>query len=149
MWAAGLIGSRSSLNRMSRRQPILSQYAPACPNSGGLGASYACDRGDADRADQCVGKREHNITRRHLAHEVVERVGCEIGLALGRPEIPAAHFMAVGLVLVHPPVAHLFERVGAAAVRSTLPPRAIFALSVPERCVQGRPRMRTTCTPGS
>ena len=43
MWADGLIGSRSSLNRMSRRQPILSQYAPACPNSSGLGASYACD----------------------------------------------------------------------------------------------------------
>src|SRR3546814_10373209 len=53
-----------------------------------------------------VRERKHHVTRRDLAHEVIERVATPIPVALGRPQIPARHLVAVRLVLVDPPVAH-------------------------------------------
>src|SRR3546814_7011475 len=53
-----------------------------------------------------VRERKHHVTRRDLAHEVIERVASPIPVALGRPQIPARHLVAVRLVLVDPPVAH-------------------------------------------
>src|SRR3546814_8115415 len=53
-----------------------------------------------------VRERKHHVTRCDLAHEVIERVATPIPVALGRPQIPARHLVAVRLVLVDPPVAH-------------------------------------------
>ncbi len=53
-----------------------------------------------------VGKREDQVARRDLSHEVVVRVARLVGLAFGRPQVAPTKFVAERLVLVHPPVPH-------------------------------------------
>ena len=59
-----------------------------------------------DREDPGVREGEDQITRCDFAHRFIEGVAGAIGIAPGRPEIPASDFVAVGLVLVDPPIAH-------------------------------------------
>ena len=62
---------------------------------------------NADRLDVSVCKGEHHITRCNLPHEVIERVAATIPVALGRPQITARYLVAISLVLIDPPVAHV------------------------------------------
>jgi len=49
---------------------------------------------------------EDDVSWRNLAHGLVEGVPVSVGVPLGRPEVSALDFVAVGLILVHPPIAH-------------------------------------------
>ena len=60
----------------------------------------------SDREDPGVREGEDQITRCDFAHRFIEGISGAIGIALGRPQIPASDFVAVGLVLVDPPIAH-------------------------------------------
>lgn len=62
---------------------------------------------DTDGTYLDIAEREDDIARRDLTHEVIERVLCLVGFALWRPQIIAFHFVAVRLVLVNPPIAHI------------------------------------------
>ena len=63
-----------------------------------LSNTNGCDAG--------IDEGEDQIARRYFAHGLVERIPCAICIALRRPEVTALNLMAVGLVLVDPPVAH-------------------------------------------
>jgi hypothetical protein len=76
------------------------------PELGGLWRFVRMGHGKPDRLDKRVGKGEHCVGRCDLSHEVVEGIANITLLSLRRPEVSAAYFMAVGLVLVYPPVAH-------------------------------------------
>src|SRR4029078_12207528 len=70
--------------------------------------AFPCVRlNDADRQYPRVREREDQVARRRLTHRFIERITGAIGIALGRPQVTACDFLAVGLVLVHPPVAHI------------------------------------------
>src|SRR5690349_20187078 len=71
-----------------------------------LRALAAIGARDAERGDACVAEGEDDVARRYLAHGLVEGIAGFVSVALGRPEIAAEDFVAVGLVLVDPPVAH-------------------------------------------
>jgi hypothetical protein len=72
----------------------------------GLGVLVGVGGRDAEGLDAGIGEAEDEVSGRDLAHRVVERVPAPAGVALGRPEIAAGEFVAEGLVLVHPPIAH-------------------------------------------
>jgi hypothetical protein len=63
-----------------------------------------------NRQDSGVHEGEDQITGRYFAHRFIKGISCAIGIALGRPEISASDFVAVCLVLVDPPIAHIFRR---------------------------------------
>src|SRR5690606_23997238 len=65
-----------------------------------------CSR-DTDGAYLGIAGGEDDIARRDLAHEVIERVLCLVGFALWRPKITDLNLVAVRLILVHPPIAHI------------------------------------------
>jgi len=69
-----------------------------------LRALVAIGTRDAER-DARVAEGDDDVARRDLAHGLVEGIANFVSVALGRPEIAAGDFVAVGLVLVDPPVA--------------------------------------------
>jgi hypothetical protein len=71
-----------------------------------LRALVATGARDAERGDARVAEGEDDVARCDFAHGLVEGVAGFVSVALGRPEIAAGDFVAVGLVLVDPPVAH-------------------------------------------
>lgn len=88
-------------------------YAPAVlvPGLSGLGEFFGDDAvvaggdGDADGGDGAAMERKDDVAGGDFAHVVVEgEVGAGLG-ELGGPHIAAADFLAVGFVLVDPPVA--------------------------------------------
>jgi hypothetical protein len=72
-----------------------------------------------DREDPGLREGEDQITRCDFAHRFIEGVAGAIGIALGRPKIPASDFVAVCLVLVDPPIAHGHRVAGSASVRDS------------------------------
>jgi hypothetical protein len=72
-----------------------------------LRALVAIGARDAGRGDARVAEGADDVARRDFAHGLVEGIAGFICVALGRPEIAAGDFVAVGLVLVDPPIAHL------------------------------------------
>jgi len=72
-----------------------------------LWALVAIGARDAERGDARVAEGEDDVARRDLAHGLVEGIAGFVSVTLGRPEIAAGDFVAVGLVLVDPPVAHV------------------------------------------
>src|SRR5690554_4297776 len=73
-------------------------------------------RRNADCLDICVSKREDCVTGSDFAHEVIKRVAAIVSIALGRPQVTARNLMAVRLVLVDPPIAHIGIMPGQAVV---------------------------------
>lgn len=65
-----------------------------------IGLSYT------NRLYSSIHEGEDQITWGDFAHGFVEWIPCTVGVALRRPEIAALHFVAVGLILIDPPVAH-------------------------------------------
>src|ERR1700687_2919836 len=61
---------------------------------------------NAKRRDACVAEGEDDVCGSDLAHELVERIAVTVLVALRRPQIAAVDFLAKGLVLVDPPIAH-------------------------------------------
>ena len=59
-----------------------------------------------DRENAGVREGEDQITRCDFAHRFIKGISTAVRIALGRPQIPASDFVAVGLVLVDPPIAH-------------------------------------------
>ena len=53
-----------------------------------------------------VHEGEYQVPWRHLPHRLIEGISCSAGASLRRPQISALHLVAVGLILVDPPVAH-------------------------------------------
>jgi hypothetical protein len=72
------------------------------------------------RAAMRVSRKEDDVARRDLAHGLVEGIAGFVSVALGRPEIAAGDFVAVGLVLVDPPVAHQRECYASSPIKATM-----------------------------
>src|SRR4249919_3466376 len=75
-----------------------------------LRALVAIGARDAERGDARVAEGEDDVARRDFAHGLVEGIAGFVSVALGRPEITAGDFVAVGFVLVDPPVAHAEQK---------------------------------------
>jgi hypothetical protein len=69
-----------------------------------LRALVAIRARDAERGDARVAEGEDDVARRDLAHGLAEGTAGFVSVALGRLEIAAGDFVAVGLVLVDPPL---------------------------------------------
>jgi hypothetical protein len=70
-----------------------------------LRALEAMGAGDAERGDARVAEGEDDVARCDFAHGLVEGIAGFVSVALGRSEIVAGEFVAVGLV--DQPVVHL------------------------------------------
>lgn len=57
--------------------------------------------------DSGIDEGEDNVPRRGLAHCLIEGIPRIIGVTLRRPKVPATQFLAVGPILVDPPVTHV------------------------------------------
>ena len=72
-----------------------------------LGVLPAIGLSDPNREYSSVHEGEDQIARGDFTHRLVKGIPCTVGVALGRPEITALNFVAVGLILIDPPVAHI------------------------------------------
>src|SRR5690349_24870457 len=66
-----------------------------------LRALVAIGARDAERGDARVAEGEDDVARRDLAHGLVEGIAGFVSVALGRPEVAAGGFVAIGSVLVY------------------------------------------------
>jgi hypothetical protein len=83
--------------------PIL----PCVPEFLWLWAFPAIRLSNPNSEDSGVDEGENEIARRDLAHGLVKGISRTVDVAFGRPNITAPQFVAVGLVLVDPPKAHI------------------------------------------
>ena len=65
-----------------------------------------------------VSRKEKMMSPGETSHGLVEGIAGFVSIALGRPEVAAGDFVAVGLVLVDPPVAHSIRTLNNAALHS-------------------------------
>jgi len=65
---------------------------------------------NANRDYPGVNKRENGVPRCNLPHTFIEGVPGAVGVALGRPQVSATYLVAICLVLIDPPVAHVTSR---------------------------------------
>ena len=69
-------------------------------------AFVAIGLGDSNGRYRLVPKGEDDVTRRDLAHVLIELITCAVLIALRRPQIAASELLIEGLILVDPPEAH-------------------------------------------
>lgn len=82
----------------------------------GLGALITIGSRDADGGDASINKWHDQVAWCDLAHGFVEGISIAVGVALWCPEISALKFVAEGLILIDPPIAHRGRNVSSSDV---------------------------------
>ena len=85
--------------------PVLARL----PELGWLWTLPAVRLCDSDCDDTGINKREDDIAGCDLPHAFVKGIPAAVRVALGRPQISAPQFVAVCLILVYPPIAHVIS----------------------------------------